>query len=88
MSHPRALLQALLWDRRGLRRGPRRKAAGADRRRFAPPWPVTYANGLGLVAVTGVVLASGSISRVLAGGRGTVRRDRVPPFSRSALLVG
>lgn len=54
-------------------------------------WPVTYANGLGLVAVTGALLAAGlpssrprlaAVSAALAGATAYLT------FSRSALLIG
>ena len=51
-------------------------------------WPVTYANGLGLLAVTGVVLAVGLRSRLWPGAAAVCAACAFLTYSRSALLVG
>ncbi len=51
-------------------------------------WPVTYANGLGLLAVTGVVLAVGLRLRFWPGAAAICAVCAFLTYSRSALLVG
>ena len=51
-------------------------------------WPVTYANGLGLLAVTGVVLAVGLRPRFWPGAAAVCAACAFLTYSRSALLVG
>ena len=61
---------------------------GAHSQRLA--WPVTYVNGLGLVAVSGVLLAVG-LRLAPRGSLAVAALCAAPPcltFSRSALLVG
>lgn len=83
-----ALLHALLW---GIvvvaAAGLVGKAAGVtEGSRLA--WPVTYANGLGLLAVTGVVLAVGLRPRLWPGAAAVCAACAFLTYSRSALLVG
>ena len=63
-------------------------AAGPASDRLA--WPVTYANGLGLVAVTGVLLSflPGLSRRSALAGGALCASVAVLTYSRSALLVG
>ncbi|MGZ4380757.1 MAG: O-antigen ligase family protein [Gaiellaceae bacterium] len=83
-----ALLHALLW---GIvvvaAAGLVGKAAGVtDGSRLA--WPVTYANDLGLLAVTSVVLAVGLRPRLWQAAAAVCAVCAVLTYSRSALLVG
>ncbi len=83
-----ALLHALLW---GIvvvaAAGLAGKAAGVTSgSRLA--WPVTYANGLGLLAVTGVVLAVGLRPRFWPAAAAVCSVCAFLTYSRSALLVG
>jgi hypothetical protein len=84
----KALLHAVLW---GIvvvaAAGLVGKAVGvAEGSRLA--WPVTYANGLGLLAVTGVVLAVGMRPRFWPGAAAVCAACAFLTYSRSALLVG
>jgi O-antigen ligase len=51
-------------------------------------WPVTYSNGLGLHAVTGVLLAFRASDKVSLAGGALCGLTAVFTFSRSALLAG
>ncbi len=83
-----ALLHALLWGIVAVAAaGLVGKAAGVtDGSRLA--WPVTYANGLGLLAVTGVVLAVGLRPRFWPAAATVCSVCAFLTYSRSALLVG
>jgi O-antigen ligase len=77
-------------------------AGAADRDRLE--WPVTYTNGLGLIAVTGALLSFSASNRVLLAREGRSPAERITSnrvllgglclvaavftFSRSALLAG
>ena len=83
-----ALLAALLWaivlvSAAGL---VGRVAGVSEGSRLA--WPVTYANGLGLLAATGVLLAVGLRPRFWQGAVAVCAACAVLTYSRSALLVG